>query len=365
MQECKLSKKYFYIFFLFYLAISLWLIYILPFTSAEANILYYKGFNLTSFLTKELFNLFNSVFFTRVVFFLIFLTSFYLLKEIIKNSFKNSSYLYLSLFIYLATPGIFVSLIVINYATIAIFLTLLFLYSYNKNIKILQVITLVLLFFSQTASFVVYIAVGIYAFRKNDYFLTAINAILLIAYSFYANYPIDGIPKGHLLQLLGIYAVIFSPLLFFAFIYTLYRLAIDNQKNLLWYITTTSFIISLLLAIRQKIKVTDFTPYVVIIIPIIVEVFKNSLQIRLKIFRKSYYLICKIVVVVLLLETIVTILEYPLYKYFNNDALLIEKSLYIVPQNIKKAKKEGRNCIKNYKKRDINLYKFYNAKVCK
>jgi hypothetical protein len=365
MLKCKLTKKNFFIFFIIYLIIAGWLIYILPITAAEANILYFKGFNLTSFLAKKLFNLFDCIIFIRLIFFLISILSFMLLKNIIKDSFKNSEYLYLSLFIYLITPGIFVSIIVINYATIAIFLTLLFIYSYGNNIKVLQIIALVLLFFSHTASFVVYIATMLYAYNKKDYFLITISIILLFFYSLYANYPIDGIPKGHLLQLLGIYAVIFSPLLFFAFIYTLYRLAIDNKKTLLWYIATASFLISLLLSIRQKIKVTDFTPYVIIIVPIIVEVFKNSLLIRLKEFRKSYYLICQAVIIVLLLETSVTILEYPLYKYFNNDALLIEKSIYKVPKEIKKAKKEGKECIKNYKKREENLYKFYNAKVCK
>ena len=364
MQWCKLSNKAFIGFFIIYSAISLWLIYITPFTNTEADILYSNSFSLTSYITKTLYSLTNSVFFIRLIFFITSTISLFLMFKI-TNRYLDKEYRNLALFIYLITPGVFVSFLIVNYATFAIFLTLLFIYSYQKGLKALSFLALVLLFFSHTGSFVVYIASALYAYKIKDISLLLISIVLLTFSSIYANYPIDGIPKGHLVQLFGIYAAIFSPLYFLAVVYTIYRFIKEKKYDLLWYIVATSFIVSLILSIRQKIQITDFAPYIVIVAPLVVYVFKNSLSIRLKPFRKNYYIVCITIISVLLLETLITALEYPLFKYFNNNLLLIDKSIYEVPKNVAKLKNKNISCIKRAKNRDLNLYRFYNIKLCK
>jgi len=51
--------------------------------------------------------------------------------------------------------------------------------------------------------------------------------------------------------------------------------------------------ISIALSIRQKIVVTDFTPFIVVSAPLVIMVFKKSVSIRLPIFRRKYYIYVK------------------------------------------------------------------------
>jgi len=264
--------------------------------------------------------------------------------------------------IYILIPGVFVSTIVINWATIPIFLSLLFVVATIKENKLVQAIALVLLFFTHTALFVFYIAIFLYSYKRKIIWLMILSLILFILSTYFQKYDLGGVPKGHLLQLLGIYAVTLSPFFFIALVYSLYRVGKDKQADILWYISTTAFIVSLLLSIRQKILVIDFTPFIVIATPLSVKVFKNSLAIRLKEFRSKYYLLCKIVIFVLLLETLVVALNYPIYRYFSKKIYFIDTSIYKISDIVKNGSKK---CVKNINNHNKNLYLFYNIKECK
>jgi hypothetical protein len=250
------------------------------------------------------------------------------MKKISEFFIKREEFLYLALFIFLITPGFFVSTIIVNYATISIFLALLLVYSFLKENNILTITILVLLFFTKSAHFSIYIAISIYSFLNSRWRLFSLSIILLILSLINANYPINGIPKGHLQTLLGTYAVTFSPFYFLSIIYILYRGWLDKSKNIVWYIAFVAFSISLLLSIRQKVNVTDFTPFLIPITPLVIYSFQKALLIRLPSFRKNYYRLCKIVVIVLLLETFLIAIDYSVYKLINRDLKIIDKSIY-------------------------------------
>ena len=358
MRLCAPSSKSLNIFISAYIALIAILLFTTPLTQSEANILYLQNYNLSSAIAKFFYSLSYKHWFIRVPFFILSIINIKLIKEIAYIYIKDEKYANLAILIYLITPGVFVSSILINYATVAIFLTLIFIYGYHKSNKLLQIFSLVLLLFTGIANFVFYIAIALYSYKKRDWTIFYISLILLIIAIATQTYPINGVPKGHLSQVLGIYAVTLSPFYFFAVVYAIYRIALDKKESLLWYIVTTFFVVSILLSFRQKIRVTDFTPFVVIASILVVSVYKNSISIRLKIFQKNYKRVCFIIVSVLLLETSLVAFSYPLYMLFGDKFKLIDTSIYKISQ------KTNIKCKKEIKKRDINLYRYYGIKKC-
>jgi len=365
MKDCKLSKKFTIFFIVVYIFVALLLLNVTPITYSEANILYSNQITISSIISQFIYKFNSNIIFVRLLFFLISIYSLYLFNYISKEYLINTNYNNLSVLIYLLIPGVFLSSVIVNYATVPIFMTLLFIYLHIREKKFIELIPLVLLLFTNTASFAFYIAVATYSYKKKDWLLLFVSTVMFFIASVYSNYPIDGIPRGHLLQLFGIYGAVLSPLLFIFMVYSFYRIGVKEEKTLLWYISTTLFVVSILLSIRQKIKVTDFTPYIVIAVPIVVAVYKNSISIRLKQFRKIYNNICYLVLTMLLLETSLIALNYPIYAIFNKTLWLIDKNIYNIPTKIKKLEKKSIKCINSINNRDVNLYKYYGIKECK
>ncbi len=365
MNSCKIdNRKFLYILFIYFVVVA-WILSTTPLTPQEADVLYNKHIFLSTLLVKIASEINKDIIILRLPFLLTSIFSLYLFSKILNNYFSEYQYRNLTLLMYILIPGVFLSFVIVNYATITIFLTLLFIYAYKQGNKILQSIVLVLLLFTNTAQFSFYLALIIYSFRKKDWYLASISAILFLTSSIVvSSYPIDGVPKGHLVALFGIYSVTLSPLLFIVIIYGLYRGAIKGNQDLIWHISITAFIISILLSIRQHIKVIDFTPYIIISLPIVVKQFYNSISVRLKQFRKLYLQVCISVLIVLLLETLLIVLSYPIYKYSGKELYFIDKNIYRIPLSVEKMKKNRINCLKTIKKRDLNLYRYYNITSC-
>ena len=362
MRECNLTKKSINIFLLIYFTIVILLLYTTPFSYSEADILFSNRLDIDSFLVQNIYKFTDSVWALRLPFFIIALFALYLYKQILTDYFKKDEYYYnLSVLVFIITPGIFLSFILVNHATIAIFLTLLFIYGYKKESLILEFISLVLLLSTHTAYIVVFYAIAIYSFLEKKYWLTAFSFILIVFATLNESYGVEGIPKGHLLQLIGIYAAIFSPLLFLAIVFALYKIAADGKQDIIWYISGVSFLVSLVLAIRQKIKVTDFSPYLTIAIPLVIYIFKKSAQIRLYEFRGIYYKICKIVIIVLLLETLTIVFHYPLYLLSPDSKWLFDRTIYKIAKDANSSKNR---CYKVISNKEKNLLRYYGIKKC-
>jgi hypothetical protein len=321
---CTPDKRLFSIFLLLYLLLSIYLIYTIPFSRVEEDILS-GGAKLTELLISNIYTLYPSKVAIRIPFLLISLLSIALILEISKIYLEREEYYLLATLIFIYTPGFFVSSILVNSATIPIFLTLILIYGYLKGSNILKVISLVLLFFTESAQVSIYIAVVAISISKREWFLLVLALTLFLLKSIYL---IEGVPKGHLKTLLGIYAVSLSPFYFLAILYSVYRVSRYEDKPIIWYITLSAVTLSIALSIRQKIVVTDFTPFIVVSAPLVIMVFKKSVSIRLPIFRRKYYILCKTVLSVLLLETSLIALDYPIYSIFKKDINIIDKRIY-------------------------------------
>jgi len=208
-----------------------------------------------------------------------------------------------SVAIYALLPGVNSVAVLVNSGSIVIFLTLLFTYCYLKEYKVASHMILIASLFVDNSFAIFYIALFIYALMQRKTDLLILTLILFSAAMYLYGFDTGGKPKSYFVDTLGIYAIVFSPLLFLYFVYAMYRILIKEEKNLLWYISFVSLVVSLILSLRQRLMLEDFAPFVVLSIPLMVKVFFNSYRVRLPRFRKMHTLVFGIVMASLFIIT--------------------------------------------------------------
>lgn len=279
----------------------------------EANTFFY-GTNLVHYLAVTSTQLFGqNDFALRLPFILFHLISIILLYKIGKLFLKKRVDRIVSVAIYALLPGVNGVALLVNSGIVLILFSLLFTYLYLKEYKIASHFVLIAALFIDNSFSIFFIALFIYALfqRKTD--LLILTLILFSASMYLYGFDIGGKPKGYFVDTLGVYAVIFSPLLFLYFVYAMYRILIKEEKTLLWYISFFSLIVSLLLSMRQRLLLEDFAPFVVLSVPLMVKVFFNSYRVRLPAFRKLHTLFFGFVLVSLVFNTMLIFLNKPLY----------------------------------------------------
>lgn len=248
----------------------------------------------------------------RIPFIIFYLLSIILMYKITKNYFKYSLDRFISIVIFMLLPGVLSASLLVNTAIISIFFTLLYIYyyqTYNKHLYFL----LPFLLFLDNSFMILFLALFFFSLKTDDKKLLYFSAILFGISVIIFGLPTDGRPKGYFLDTLGIYSAIFSPILFIYFIYTIYKIAINKQLDLSWYICATALILSILVSFRQKIYIEDFAPYVVIAIPSMIKIFMHSYRVRLKEFRKKYNLVAILTVIMLFVNVFFTFFNKALY----------------------------------------------------
>jgi len=226
----------------------------------------------------------------------------------------------LSIAIYAFLPGVNSVALLVNNSVVVIFITLLFTYLYLLEHKIASHALLILSLFVDNSFAIFYIALFAYAVANRKIDLVLLTLLLFGTSLYMYGFDTGGKPKGYFVDTLGVYAAVFSPLLFIYFIYAMYRILIKEEKNLLWYISFFSLVVSLALSLRQKLQLEDFAPFVVLSIPLMIKVFFNSYRVRLPAFRRLHKLFFSIVIGLLVLNTTVSYLHQPLYHFMEEPA---------------------------------------------
>src|SRR5665811_2213125 len=94
------------------------------------------------------------------------------------------------------------------------------------------------LFFVHEASIIFFVAVFLYAVMHKEKMLAIFSSAFIVAFIYLAKgIEIGGRPSGHFVEIFGLYATVFSPLLFLYFFYAMYRILLREKKTLLWYIS--------------------------------------------------------------------------------------------------------------------------------
>lgn len=281
----------------------------------------------------------------RMPFLLMHILSIIFLYKIGKLFLKNKIDRVVSVGIYALLPGVNSAAVLVNSAAIIILLTLVFVYFYLLGLKKESYILLVLSLFVENSFVILYLALFFYAITKKDNFLIVFSLVLFSVSMYAYGFDTGGKPKGYFLDTLGVYAAIFSPLLFLYFVYAMYRILIKEEKNILWYISFGAFFLSLLLSFRQKLPLEEFAPFVVIAIPLMVKVFFNSYRVRLPMHRKYHNISFSIILVFLIFNYATSVFNKPLYLLIENPKKHFAYDYHIAKDLAKKLKEEGINNI--------------------
>ena len=319
---------------------------------SQTNIAHYLALYSTEWFGKSDFTL-------RLPFILLHLASMVLLYKIGKIFLKKRFDRILSIAIYAFLPGVNSVALLVNNSVVVIFITLLFTYLYLLEYKIASHAVLILSLFIDNSFAIFYIALFVYALANRKIDLLLLTLILFGASMYLYGFDTGGKPKGYFVDTLGIYAAVFSPLLFLYFIYAMYRILIKEEKNLLWYISFFSLVVSLILSLRQKLLLEDFAPFVVLAIPLMIKVFFNSYRVRLPAFRKLHTLFFAIVLSSLFLNTLASYLHQPLYTLMDEPTKHFAVKYHVAKELAEELKAKGINKVLVKDERMALRLKFY------
>lgn len=355
------------------LLISFLYFFLLLFEINDISISYYEAsifYNKTDLFTYYISNL--SVFFfgqnayaLRLPFLFIQIANLFLLYKISKPILRKRSDRYLAAILYLMLPGVLASSILVNPAVFIIFITLLIVYFEQNKMTLAFYALLLFALFVGREFVILYLALFFYYLQKRDKAQMLISLLLIVAIFTLYNFDASGKPKGYFLDTLGIFAAVFSPLIFLYYFYSLYRCFIKSSYSLLWFIATTGILLSLLLSFRQKLSMEEILPFCVIATPLMVMSFFSSYRSRLPRFRNNYKTLAFLSLFILFLSSSaifysdllysVLFLKKPSSHFIYDYNIAKELANYLKSENIHKI-------CSNDKKMSLRL-RFYNIEA--
>jgi hypothetical protein len=175
---------------------------------------------------------------------------------------------------------------------------------------------------------------------------------------------IGGRPSGHFVEIFGLYATVFSPLLFLYFFFAMYRILLRGKKTLIWYISFTALAFSLLLSIRQRVYITDFAPYMMIAIVLMLDIFNHSIGVRLPQFQKRYRQGFIVVMSFLVFTVLLIVGHKALYFILEDSKHHFADRIYRPYFLAKKLKSQGIECYDGAQGRERYQLRYYNIPTC-
>lgn len=276
----------------------------------------------------------------RLPFIFFFLCSTILLYKLTKWYFTKKEDRLLSIFIFMLLPGVNSAALLVNEAIIVIFLTLVYLFYYHQTSKQNYYLLFAFLFVDNSFA-IFYLALFFYSLNKKDNILLAASLALFALSMGIFGFDSGGVPRGHFVDIILVYASVFSPILFFYFFYSMYRITIKEEKNLYWYISFTAFAFSLVLSFRQRIQIEDFAPFVVIAIPMMLKLYLHSMRVRLPMFRKKHYFWANIAFGVLIINFLLLYVNKPLYLFLDTPYKHFAYDYHFAEEVAQKLKDDG------------------------
>ena len=353
-----LLALFFYTIAVFYLAVTT------PISPHEAKILYTSQ-DVVGTLMRWGENLVPGFIGLRVFYLFFGFLTVGLFYELSRRYFPKCEDAYLSTFIFMFLPGILTATTLVNVAIIVLPLVLLFVLLYEKGYFIVLTFIMLALFFIHEASIIFFVAVLIYAVVHKDKKFIILSSAFLLAFIYLAKgIEIGGRPSGHFAEIFGLYATVFSPLIFLYFFYAMYRILLREKKTLLWYISFTAFAFSLLLSIRQRVYITDFAPYVMIAVVLMLDIFNHSVRVRLPEFQKHYKRGFYTVMVFLALSAFVIIFHKTLFYVTADPSKHFAKRIYQPYLLSQQLREEGIVCNETIKGRESYQLRYYGIPPC-
>lgn len=265
--------------------------------------------------------------------------------------------------IFVLLPGTLSSAIIVNEAGLIIFGLLLFVYMYENYSKKYSLVLFIAYLLLSGGFVYLYISMIVYAIYTKNTKLLVFNVILTLISLAIFGINTHGTPKGHFLDSLGLYAAIFSPIIFIYLFYVLYRRYLTKDINMLWFIATTTLVFSLLLSIRQKVNIEYLAPYLMVSLPLIAQTFEHSYRVRLNIFRKKYRLVFIISLIMLLINSSVIFFNKYLYYILEKPQNHFSYKMHVAKELANNLKENNIMCVSTDQRMQDRL-NFYGVTKC-
>ncbi|MBZ7987479.1 hypothetical protein [Campylobacter canadensis] len=331
-----------------FLSLSIYEINEINFNSAFSILLQY----LLSILGSE---------YIRVFFIFLHILSCILLYLISKKYLEQRAYI--ALIIFILCPGVLASSLLINYAGLVIFISLLLIYLEQKKQNLIFYIILSLSIYFIPSMMIFAFALLIYSYNKRKknlfYYCLFLFFLSLNKYGF----DVSGRPRAYFFDMLAICATVFTPPLFLYYFYTIYDIAFKRKKDLLFFVSASSFLLCLALSFRQKTQIEDFLPFLIIAIPLVVKEFISSFYVHLPEFRLKYKIMLYFTLFSLVFSYLFVLFNPILYRYIDKSEHFARA--YHLNKELAKSLKE--NNINEISKNSDNfaILQFYGLKECK
>jgi hypothetical protein len=283
-----------------------------------------------------------------------------------KAYFQKEEESYFATTIFALLPGIITSAVLVNIAVIVVTLVLAFLIFYERKKVFIEAIVMIILLLIHDASIIFFIALSIFSAFQRDRLLFAYSiSLAAISLLYFNELDVTGHPSGEFMELFGLYMALFSPLVFFYFFYALYRIWLREKKDILWYISFTAFTLSILLSLRQQVIMTDFAPYVIVSVVLMILIYNRTVQVRLPKFQTRYRLALKIVLGSLLLTTFIIVFHQSLFLIMEDKSKHFTYPFYEPFWQVKELKEIGQECYTAPNLKVQYQLKYYGIESCK
>lgn len=275
---------------------------------------------------------------------------------------RDSDRLWL-VFVYMLLPGVMSAALLVNSAGIIIFSLFLLLYLYQIKSWLVHP-ALFLFLFIDGAYALLYFALFVYAFNRGSKFYMIYMGLLLAGSYYLYGFDTMGKPSGHFLDILGLYATIFSPVVFIFLIYVLYRKMVTKEQDITLYVSGIVFVVSLLLSFRQEIHIESFAPYLMLLLPLAAETFFSSYRVRLRMFRGRYRMMLAVGFTLLAVHFFLLLFNQALYIFIDHPHRHFAYKTHIVKELAEALKKDKISCVKVNSRNLENRLKFYGIESC-
>ncbi|RUM65739.1 MAG: hypothetical protein DSZ06_04560 [Sulfurospirillum sp.] len=295
----------------------------------------------------------------RLPFVLFHLASIPLFYQISSFFLRRDTDRLLSVVVFILLPGVVSSALLVNSASVVIFFTLLFIYLFLRKKENLYSLLLPLLVFIDNSFSILYLGLFAYSLYVKNRYLMILSAMMYLISLYMYGFGVHGKPRGFFLDTFGAYSLIFSPLIFLYFFYTMYRILIKGKKSILWFISFTALIYSILISFRQRIVIEDYAPFVVISIPLMLGEFLKSYRTRLPQLRKWHRLFFSLVFGFLIINFLATYFNQLFYRYIDNPKKHFAYKYHIAKELSRALKQRGVKEIKTDDEKLKKRLKFY------
>lgn len=313
-----LGKKHFFLTFIFFYA-ALIIIYshYLSISYFEA-VIFYEDSGYLGAISRFFCSIFGqNDYGLRIFFIFIYFCSLGLFYRVSLEVVRLKSDARLATIIFCLLPGSNLAALLVMKSVVVIFLTLAFIYLYRRAKLTLSAAVLIASSMLDGAFAILFLSLIFFGIHKKDNFLIVLNIILFGISMGVFGFDVGGLPKGYFLDTLGVYMLIFSPFIFFYFVFAIYKTN-RADRPMGWYISFWALIFSLLLSFRQKIMLYDFAPFVILAIPFMVKTFFASYRIRIGANKKVYEFGFAALFASLIVTFCLSFANHPLYFFLEN-----------------------------------------------